>query len=293
MVTEVADLAVNGFGGTEVIRIAPAPDIADVTELGVRRDGTSIYRPPNETRYATLGQLDLEETVMKHASSAACQLVSEAQAQHALGESTLSPEQRDAVARLLTADRLVTILTAPAGAGKTRTMAEFAQVWDTLVGGRVIGITTAENAARVMADEARKLGAPLEAYNSAAFLGKAEGSAELRYPVERSAGDVLVLDESSMLSTSDLALILGTARRADAHVIGTGDLQQLGAVEAGGMFRAMARELGTIELHQVLRFGAQWEPVGAATDSKSRTLLKTISRACGACGWEPRWKPRG
>jgi conjugative relaxase-like TrwC/TraI family protein len=259
MVTEVADLAVNGFGGTEVIRIAPAPDIAEVTELGVRRDGTSIYRRPNETRYATLGQLDLEETVLKHAGSAVPQLVSQPQAQQALAESTLNPEQRDAVVRLLTADKLVTALTAPAGAGKTRTMAEFARAWDTLVGGRIIGVTTSENAARVMADEALMLGIPLETYNSARFLGKVEGSAELRYPVELSAGDVLILDESSMLSTSDLALILGAARRAGAHVIATGDPQQLGAVEAGGMFRAIARELGAIELHQVLRFGAEWE----------------------------------
>jgi ATP-dependent exoDNAse (exonuclease V) alpha subunit len=258
-VTEVADRAVNGFGGTEVIRVAPAPDIADVSELGVRKDGTSIYRPPNQTRYATLAQLDLEETVMKHARSAVGQLVSQAQAQAALDGSTLSPEQRDAVIRLLTADSLMTVLTAPAGAGKTRTMAEFARAWDSLVGGRVIGITTAENAARVMAGEACKLRAPLEAYNSAAFLGKIEGSSELRYPIQISAGDVLILDESSMLSTADLALILAAARRADAHVIGTGDLHQLGAVEAGGMFRAIARELGAAELHEVLRFGAQWE----------------------------------
>jgi TrwC relaxase len=99
MVTEVADLAVNGFGGTEVIRVAPAPDITDVSELGVRKDGTSIYRRPNETRYATLAQLDLEETVMKHARSAVGQLVSQAHAQQALEGSTFSPEQRDAVVR--------------------------------------------------------------------------------------------------------------------------------------------------------------------------------------------------
>ena len=122
-------------------------------------------------------------------------------------------------------------------------MAEFARAWDALVGGRVIGITTAENAARVMAGEVRKLGAPLEAYNSAAFPGKIEGSSDLRYPVELNAGDVLVLDESSMMSTTDLALILAAARRAGVHVIGTGDLHQPGAVE----------------LHEVLRFGAQWE----------------------------------
>jgi hypothetical protein len=259
LVTAVADLAVNGFGGTEVIRVAPAPDIADVSELGVRKDGTSIYRPPNATRYAALAQLDLEETVMRHARSGVGQLVSEAQAQTVVEDSTLSPEQRDAVVRLLTTDRLMAVLSAPAGAGKTRIMAEFARAWDALVGGRVIGITTAENAARVMAAEARKLGAPLEAYNSAAFLGKVEASSELRYPVEIGAGDVLILDESSMLATSDLALILGAARRADAHVIATGDVHQLGAVEAGGMFRAIARELGAVELHEVLRFGAGWE----------------------------------
>jgi hypothetical protein len=259
MVAEVADLAVRGFGGTEVVRVAPAPDITDVSELGVRKDGTSIYRKPNETRYATLAQLDLEETVMKHARSAVGQLASTAQAQAALEGSTLSPEQRDAVVRLLTSGTLMTVLTAPAGAGKTRTMAEFARAWDALVGGRVIGITTAENAARVMAEEARKLGAPLQAYNSAAFLGKVEGSSELRYPVQLGAGDVLVLDESSMHSTADLALILAAARRADAHVIATGDLRQIGAVEAGGMFRALDRELGAAELHEVLRFGAQWE----------------------------------
>jgi hypothetical protein len=259
MVADVADMAVNGFGGTEVIRVAPAPDITDASELGVRKDGTSIYQPPNKTRYATLAHLDLEETVMRHARSTARQLVSETQALAVLDGSSLSLEQRDAVVRLLTADTLMTVLTAPAGAGKTRTMAEFARAWDTLVGGRVIGITTAENAARVMAGEARQLGAPLEAYNSAAFLGKTEGSAEVRHPVQISAGDVLILDESSMLSTSDLALILGAARRVGAHVIGTGDVHQLGAVEAGGMFRAIARELGAVELHEVLRFGADWE----------------------------------
>jgi hypothetical protein len=53
MVAEVAGMAVGGFGGTEVIQVAPAPDITDVSELGVRKDGTSIYRPPNQNRYAT------------------------------------------------------------------------------------------------------------------------------------------------------------------------------------------------------------------------------------------------
>ena len=47
VVTEVAKLAVSGRAGTEVVQVT-APDIADVTGLGVRAsDGGSIYRPPN------------------------------------------------------------------------------------------------------------------------------------------------------------------------------------------------------------------------------------------------------
>ena len=50
MVTEVAKLAVSGRAGAEVVQVT-APDIADVTSLGVRAsDGGSIYRPPEEER---------------------------------------------------------------------------------------------------------------------------------------------------------------------------------------------------------------------------------------------------
>ena len=45
------------------------------------------------------------------------------------------------------------LLTAPAGAGKTRTIAAAAKVWHALTGGRLIGLTLSENAARVMTTE--------------------------------------------------------------------------------------------------------------------------------------------
>ena len=55
VVTEVAKLAVCGRAGAEVVQVT-APDITDVTSLGVRAsDGGSIYRPPNEERYCTPG----------------------------------------------------------------------------------------------------------------------------------------------------------------------------------------------------------------------------------------------
>ena len=70
---------------------------------------------------------------------------------------------------------------------------------------------------------------------------------------------MLVLDEASQLSTADLAMIGEAARQAGARIIATGDTAQLGAVEAGGMFRLLAQEVPAAQLHEVRRFDAQWE----------------------------------
>ena len=69
---------------------------------------------------------------------------------------------------------------------------------------------------------------------------------------------MLVLDEASQLSTADLATITEAARQAGARIIATGDTCQLGAVEAGGIFRLLAQEVPAAELHEVRRFNALW-----------------------------------
>ena len=253
LVRQVADLAVTPGSGTGALLVT-APEVADVSALGTRRDGTSIYRPPNEARYTTAGQVDLEERILRQARKQVPRRVSEGMARRALEGSGLTEEQEDATVRLLTSATMVSILTAAAGAGKTHTVAAFASAWTRLTGRRVIGITTAENAARQMTAEGLA-----EVYNAAAFLGKTKGSDLLRYPVPISAGDVLVLDEASMLSTADLALLMDYADRAGALVLPTGDTHQLGPVEAGGMFAALIAELGAAELAEVMRFDAHWE----------------------------------
>ncbi len=253
LVREVADLAVTPGSGTGVLLVT-APEVTDVSALGTRKDGTSIYRPPNEARYTTTGQVDLEERILRQARRQVPQRVSAGMARRALAGSGLTGEQEDAAVRLLTSTAMVSILAAAAGAGKTHTVAAYASAWTRLTGRRVIGITTAENAARQMTAEGLA-----EVYNSAAFLGRVTGSDLLRYPVPLSPGDVLVLDESSMISTADLALIMDYADRAGAQVVPTGDNSQLGPVEAGGMFRALISELGAAELSEVMRFAQQWE----------------------------------
>jgi conjugative relaxase-like TrwC/TraI family protein len=254
VIGEVAMLAVGGRAGTEVIQIT-APDITDVTSLGVRAsDGGSIYRPPNEERYCTLAHLDTEQQILTAATRTVPLLVTAEQARAAAELTGLSAGQRDAVVMMLTAATATTALVAAAGAGKSHTMAGFARLWTTFTGRRVIGLATATNAARVLASEGLA-----ESYNIAQFLGKIEGSDQLRRPVPLHENDVLVLDEASQLATTDLAMIQEAARAAGARLIVVGDTEQLGAVEAGGMFRLLAREVPCAELHEVRRFAAAWE----------------------------------
>ena len=68
-----------------------------------------------------------------------------------------------------------------------------------------------------------------------------------------------MVDEASQLATTDLAMVQEAARAAGARLILAGDTEQLGAVEAGGMFRLLAQEVPCAELHQVRRFDAAWE----------------------------------
>jgi hypothetical protein len=201
LVTEVAKLAVCGRAGIEVVQVT-APDLTDVTSLGVRAsDGGSIYRPPNEERYCTLAHLDTEQQILTAAKRTVPQLVGTGQARAAAERTGLTAGQRDAVATMLTASTGTTALVAAAGAGKSHTMAGFARLWTTFTGRRVIGLATATSAARVLASEGLA-----ESCNIAQFLGKIEGSDELRRPVPLHQDDVLVLD------------LVGVELRDDAHL---------------------------------------------------------------------------
>jgi conjugative relaxase-like TrwC/TraI family protein len=147
-VAVTGELAVGGRSGTEVVQVT-APDLADVTGLGVRAsDGGSIYRPPNEERYCTRAHLDVEEQILAAAKRALPRLVEDEQARTAVERTGLNAEQRDAVAMMLTATAATVLLVAPAGAGKSHTMAEFARLWTTFTGRRVIGLTTSATASR-------------------------------------------------------------------------------------------------------------------------------------------------
>jgi hypothetical protein len=71
-------LAISGTAGVEVVQVGPAPDLMDVSSLGIREsDGRSIFRKPNTMRWSAHSHLNLEEQVIRQARRPIRPLVTE------------------------------------------------------------------------------------------------------------------------------------------------------------------------------------------------------------------------
>src|SRR5690606_36640295 len=73
--------------------------------------------------------------------------------------------------------------------------------------------------------------------------------------------DVLVVDEAGMLSSRQMARLMEEAHRGGAKVVLVGDLQLLQAIEAGAVFRAIAKLVSYVELTVIRRQHEKWQQV--------------------------------
>jgi hypothetical protein len=90
-----------------------------------------------------------------------------------------------------------------------------------------------------------------------------------RGPVQLQPGDLVLMDEASMVANPDLADVIGQAAASCAKLILAGDTQQLQAVENGGGLSLLADALGFVQLAEPVRFRAAWEQ---AAGEPGRTL---------------------
>ncbi len=155
---------------------------------------------------------------------------------------------------MLTSGRAIDVLVGAAGTGKTRVVATLAGIWGEAGVGRVIGLATSTNAAHVLAGEG-----VAETHNLAHFLGRLPGTDRTRGHLAVRAGDLLIVDEASMVPTADLAEVEAIATRCGAKILLTGDTAQLSAPGAGGAMRLLADEHGYYRLGTVQRFDLEWE----------------------------------
>ena len=162
-------------------------------------------------------------------------------------------DQAAAALAVLADGRRVSVINAPAGAGKTRVLAALATAWREAGLGPVIGITASQSARNTLA------AGGIESYNSAQFLGHLPGRRGARGHLPIAEGTLLAVDEASMLGTPDLADLIDLAARHGGKVIVAGDTEQLQAVSSGGGMSLLADRLGYVRLMEPVRFRAGWE----------------------------------
>jgi conjugative relaxase-like TrwC/TraI family protein len=177
---------------------------------------------------------------------------------------SMGPDQRAAVLGLATTDAAVSVLIGPAGTGKSYAAGAFANAWSETTGGRVVGLAVSQIATTVLRDDG-----VTDAANVAAWLAAQDrlaaadvavaGAHALDDPWRLSPRDVVMVDEASMVSTSDLDAIRRRVETAGARLVLTGDPRQLAAVEAGGALDLLDGHAETFHLSEVRRFEAPWE----------------------------------
>jgi hypothetical protein len=278
LLDQLTDQALSGSHGVLSLE---APDLIAPPPALRRADGRSIYRPHDRALYPTRPQLDAEEQLMAAAGQNGGPAADPDAAAAALGGTRtelsalpglsrpggapvpapgtrpagrswadgLRDDQAAAVYGILTSGRPADVLVGPAGTGKSRTMGTLSHLWHQLTGARVIGVATAENAAQVLAAEGLDT-----AWNIAMFLTLADSGRQLL-----KAGDLLIIDEASMVSTAQLTALHQIAASAGAKMLLTGDPAQLPAIGAGGALAMIARQHGCYQLTVVQRMNQAWE----------------------------------
>jgi len=179
---------------------------------------------------------------------------------HALG---LDPGQHTAVRELAGGGDFLSVLTAPAGAGKTRTLGAAAAAWH--AGGyRVIGLAPSARAAAELTDALSSTGGTADTLakwlHTRDRLPQLPAGAPERAWAGLDGRTVLIVDEASMANTLDLDRLITLAAQHATKVVLVGDPAQIGVVNGpGGMLAALTAGGHASTLEEIHRFTQPWE----------------------------------
>ena len=240
---------------TASLRLTPPELVAPPVEF-TRPDGSSMFRPKHHTIFSSTRILEAEDALLAlsratNAPVVPLRTVSAVVARRDARGIRLSVEQQAAVEKIAVSGRTIDVLVGPAGTGKTTTLGALRRAWEKDHGtGTVIGLAPSAAAAEVLAED---LG--IETDNTAKWLHEHDHG---RWDLQ--AGQLVIIDESSLAGTLALERIATHAAEAGAKVVLVGDWAQLTAVDAGGAFGLLVRDRGDApELADVRRFHAEWE----------------------------------
>lgn len=158
---------------------------------------------------------------------------------------TLKADQREMVRHLLADPEGIAVVVGEAGTGKTFAIVAAAEGW-AQAGYELRAVAPTWRAANVLRAEG------LEATSVARLLAQMQrgDGGDSSMLNERT---VLLVDEAGMVGSADLAALIESADAARAKLVLVGDHQQLGEIEAGGLYRALAERTEPIVLDEVIR----------------------------------------
>jgi conjugative relaxase-like TrwC/TraI family protein len=237
----VADSLRQGASGAEVERLADAFLASDsVIQIADTAKGP---------RYTTRRIWELEREALAAAGRMRTQGPDPAgeliAARIIRARPTLKADQREMIRRLLTSPEGVAVVIGEAGSGKTFAIVAAAEGW-AQAGIELRAAAPTWRAANVMRAE----GLPASSIASLLLqLDRAEHEGGEGLPHE----SVLLIDEAGMVDSATLARLVSHAERAQAKLVLVGDPEQLGEIEAGGLFRALVERTDPIHLDEVIR----------------------------------------
>jgi AAA domain/Abortive infection C-terminus len=159
VIDELTDKALRPGG--EAVKLTALELIPTPDELR-RDDGRSVYEPHDGDRFATKRQLALEERLIAAVRETDALRISPERAEELVNASPLAGSQADAVKAILSSGKRLEVAIGYAGAGKSFAMAQLAEMWEAETGRQVMGLTVAERARQVLAEEGITRGANIE-----------------------------------------------------------------------------------------------------------------------------------
>jgi conjugative relaxase-like TrwC/TraI family protein len=154
----------------------------------------------------------------------------------------LSPEQRKAAQHVCAESGGVAVVEGRAGTGKTTVSDAIVKAYEAS-GRHVIGAATGWDAAKKLEAESG-----ITSHSITSLLGRLD-----RGQVKLTDKSVILVDEAGMVGTPSMKALLDHAHAAKAKVLLQGDTLQLQSVERGAPMRALAKEVGSVQLTDIRR----------------------------------------